>query len=381
MVGCGSDGGGGGGGDHVRVTAALAPAAVIAYRDGDGPWATKSGAETPFTFDVTSGEYTVVVACNLETGGQPVQLYQLTTNELTELDYKYECSPTAAMLSGQLLGNDGPGVSGNLFQWGPDAGYRASAGPTTWGPLPVRAGKHDLLATRGIFYVDRLLITRDVEVPPDAQVDIDFNGPQAVATEFRTITGGPVLTGFVSAGGTVISLGQVDGADPRPVVPVAALADGDLNLFAIDASSGIEGLREVQSTVHASREAPASLSVLPRILDRPTVWASQSGEYLLLHTSWAPQPGAVLYRFDLGWVAYVSPAIFDATGTYALPDLSAVPGWDPTVGLTPGFPPTRAAWRIRMMTGGTVEELLRPYPTSEGEVQMSGWAGDEIAFE
>jgi hypothetical protein len=375
-IGCSGNDHDGGGGDTVTVTAALAPAAVIAYRDGDGAWITKTGAETPFSFNVSSGTYTVAIGCK-ENVFYRVDVYQLTIDDLQNLDYGRECGATTTMISGQVLGN---AMTGNRMAWGQEANAYWTANEPTY-TLPTAAGRHDLIATRGVLAPDRAVIVRDIEVPPDQQVDVDFEGPDAVAIEYRAITGCDVQPAFASVGGTFLLLGLDAAQDMAATVPTAAMHDGDLNLFHCSYERLMSGgVSQFVSTTRAGREAPAALDLSPFINDVPAVWRTVAGEHELLHASWVPQPGASLYEISAGvWIAHVSPAIFESTATFDLPDVSSAPGWDPTLTLKYGS--QTVDWGVHIVTGAPLDELLRPFPSREGEVRIVGWVGDNAEIQ
>lgn len=375
-IGCSGDDQNGGGGDTVTVTAALAPAAVIAYRDGDRAWTTKTGVETPFTFEAASGVYTVAIGCK-ENDFYRIDIYELTLGDLKELDYGRECSAVDSMVTVQVLGN---GMTGNGIAWGQEANSYWTADVPTY-TLSTTGGSHDLVVTRGLVYAERAVIARDVEVPPDRQVDIDFEGPDAVVLEHHAITGCVVQPWFVSAGGTRLQLGHADGGGDAAAVPTAAMMDGDLNVFycsSVREMSG--GVGQSASTLHAAREAPAALELSPFISDAAAAWRTAVGDHEVLHATWAPQPDAGLYVIRAGvWYAHVSPTIFEAADTFDLPDVSAAPGWDPTLTMRYGSQPVD--WSVHIVTGAPLEELLRPLPSREGEVRTIGWVGDNAAIQ
>jgi hypothetical protein len=87
---------------------------------------------------------------------------------------------------------------------------------------------------------------------------------------------------------------------------------------------------------------------------------------------WTPQADAVMYRMGSSLVGHwvnVSPGAFDAMGMLELPDLSTIPGWDPTLAVIP----LTQYWYVFMNTGADIVEHLRPLPSHEEELQRSGW--------
>lgn len=362
--GCSDDGGG----TTVSVLAPNAPDAVIAYRDGDGPWLTSLGTQAPISFSVTSGRYTVAVACGLK---RRVRVYELMLNDLQTLEYVHECRMRPLTLTVNTSGN---GTNGNWLQWGLDAsGYATVSTPTSSYSLGVAAGLHDLGVTRGV-YPDRLVIVPGLQVSANQTVDVDFEAATAIPLEVRSIQAPTTLAvTYVTKGGTPINLGiSTDAA----AVPSGPLPAGDLLVFATGGDQTPGGSTFSDARL-ATRDIPTMVrgAVVPS--QAPTVTNSIAGTYATPLAQWVVQPDTQLYRFAVadnqnGWEIYASSATFEAAPTLTVPDLSGVTGWDATLGLAAGT----LAWEVRYYSGTSLAELIRPYPSQEGEIRSGGWTGE-----
>lgn len=366
LIGCGVSERGG---DVVTVRAPLAPDAMLAYRDGDGPWMTSTGAATPFTFDAPSGMYSIAFVCPVSPA--PGDIYQMTTYELPTLEYPHECKASSVRLSGTIQGMTRS--SGDL-QWGEQAGYLTLDVP--YYELDVATGKHDLLATDGNLVPAHIVIVRDVEVTGATTVDVDFAGPSSIALAPHMFPDqgnrGFIYTTYVSAGGTAISLGPSSGL--ATVVPAAAMAPGDRQLFYWQ-TKGLGREHPWSSTTHIGREPPTTFADVAPTSERPAVSMIRTDVSVGLSATWTPQSGAALYWIrSSGWNARVSPAVFEATGKLDLPDVASVPGWG-----TFAIPPSNMVpWTIYAVTNTDLDEALRPWPTREGDIITTGWVGDAL---
>jgi hypothetical protein len=360
--------GGGGSSGSVTVKAPRAADSVIAFRDGDGAWATKPGAQAPFSFSVSSGTYTVAIACP---GKTSVTAYRATPDELSTIEYQDECRPTPATLTFHFVGAD---ASTARAQWGV-ALVGGTLAPNGDSIIPVPLDTADFLATRNPpLFVDRLVIQRGLAVTANTTVNVDYDASTAIVPETRSVsTFGSVYTYFVTAGGTAINLSLAD--DLAMVVPEAILGPGDLHVFSTESDRGV-GAPSFAGALHAARTAPSSVTTVMYVDESPVVSSTAAGSYVLPKATWSPQPDAVMYELAVAnpqrrWVTMVSSEVFATTGSLETPDLSTVPGWDPTTGLVSGT----FAWQVRYLTGMEPEQLLRTYPSVEGTVQYAGWTG------
>lgn len=379
LSGCATDartGGDDGGGSAVTVVAANAPDAVIAYRDGDGPWSVTSGAQSPISVPAETGRYTVAVGCLL--AGYPVvDVYELTVAETRTLTYERDCGTALGTITGVVSGF----ATQNTFlvNWGLHRGGASSFTQPGAYAVEAVAGAHDLVAVRGDVVGERLIIVRNAEFSPAGlSHDFDFTGPDAVALTYNAYSPAFGNTGsysntLVTAGGTRIQL-SVASQDHVSVVPEAAMGPNDLQMVTASGGGGIGSFVGVVATQHISRVAPSSVALPPFTQDRPRVTALAVGATASVDAAWQAQAGAGLYRLQVGeWSVRRSPARFAMDPDLAIPDLTGVVGWDPQFALANG---SSLNWSVVAYSGADLVELLREIPTREYERHIVGWAGD-----
>ncbi len=358
----------------LTVVAPRAPSAVVAFRDGDRDWVVATGADSPLTFRVTSGEYTVAIGCPDIPGarGGHVDVYQMRLDDLASLPYDQDCdaSPPDATLSGSVAGFPTDGnQSGFEVRWGVRSVFLVH--DVDHYGFAARAGRRDLIATRGAVVADRLLLIRDLPVLSDATQPIDFASPATIALVYQPIEGGQagyLQNYFFSAGGTAVTLGAFQ--DSVLAVPASAMGEGDLQRVDIAGRRG-PGYGQIFTTAHISRAPCTSIDLVGPVFEHPVVTGVLRGGVVDLHARWSPQADATLYDLYIGkWSVHASPAALEADGM-TVPDLSGVPGWDDSFAL----PASSTDWAMSVTTVATLDDALRTLPVHEGEIRRSGWTG------
>ncbi len=370
VVGCGGDDGGGG--TELTIRAPNAPGAEIAYRDGAGEWMTAKGTDTPLTVPVTSGMYTVMFYCPTKESRNIV--YQMTMDELSTLEHDLRCYGAAATskVSGSLAGFNNAPV--NIAFGTQETGATGWPGATF--SIDVMPDTHDFVAARGSVVRDRLVIVRDLPVNGVSNQNVDFEGPNAIALEFPTTTGWPGMTYtyLFTEGGTAVELGLQDGHIPS--VPASSMRPGDL-LSVVIRNQPMGSPASLVTRTYITHSPPASYSLPSPSARAPSVTAFLTGSWTIVHAAWEPQAGASVYALGLDglWTIWVSPGVFDETGTAAVPDLSQVPGWQIR---GPAMLPMHN-WSMVALSGATLEDQLRETPVREMQVDLAGWQGQVSA--
>lgn len=374
----------GGGSNTVTIYLPNAPSAVVAFRDGEGPWSVSTAMPT-LTFKPLSGAYTVVVGCVLQ-DQRDVSVYAATTAELSRIEWQRECGVERQTIMGQVVGLDtAPGAW--IY-----AGLRAAA-PVLPDNLNYRLvdaprGMRDLIAARRTpFGTDRVVIRRRLSVGASpVTADVDFLGTDAVDTVTHpitlseTTTAKPTVYSWLwTAGGTWTNKAlQVDTAGVAFGVPSSALEAGDLHVIQIEEASLTPGLwRSITWAVHDL--ADRTISAPPASAAPATVSAVNQAATVALGFNWPTAPDAPLYRFGVtqysssyvSMEAIVSRDAF-ASHQYSMPDLTGVEGWDPSLGLVSG---SNFDWYASSETGAPLAEMTVMLPTKEATIYHSGWKG------
>lgn len=126
----------------------------------------------------------------------------------------------------------------------------------------------------------------------------------------------------------------------------------------------------------ADANEPIGAYTNARVYNNSIVTMSLVGSYATLEATWAAPADASMYVFSSpGWYGQISPGAFAMTGTFAIPEMSMVPGWDPSLGILPGLPNNGPRWTLLAVRGASLAELLQPLPSTDGMRQSSGWTG------
>jgi len=368
LTGCGVDGRSG----NVTITAPQGAGAQIAYRDGDGPWTVVSGAEAPILFTSDAGTYTVAINCD-DFAFIGVDVFHLTADELSTVEYQKDCQPHPLTLSGMVVGGNNQNAA---IGWGNPEGPGMFNGLTY--SLPVAAGQHDLVALDDPYYAKRLWRRRDVTLATDTTIDIDLTSSEAVSLELLPVTAfglasptsSTVSGGYVS-GGTLVTFGP--SSEFLRTVPAAAMGPDDLQ-FVVNSRGGLRNPQQVTSSLSVSRSMPVPIPRTPLIEEVPVLSGITLADQTRISATWAPQVNAVLFRLVANgrWRIAVSPGAFAIDGVLEMPDLSSAVGWTGLTGTS-----TPVDWSVVAVTGVDLQDALRIVPRLEGVREGSGWAGQQ----
>ena len=328
------------------------------------------GANTPLEVPIKSGRYTVAIVCANDMQIVSAAAYEMTLAELPTLDYDGSCAFLSVVsVSGRVNPiNDDHDVAFG----GRETGAVRWLGGTY--SLNVTPGTHDLVVGRGALVRDRMVIVRDLAViGPTIQAG-DVDGPGGFAMEFPAVSWpGDTYSHLRTEGGTTIELGLIG---PGRIVapPESQLRPGDLLRTAIFSNANIgSSPKSATSSIHTSHARRSSFALPPALQPMPIPTASRAGQFAFVQVAWQAQPIAVVYELFVGglWAIYISPSVFERTGIASMVDVSLIPGFETYgVALSQTNP-----WALSAVSGGAIEDLIRPFPAREAQVEYSGWTG------
>jgi hypothetical protein len=370
---------------RTRIPGRSQDAALLAYRDGDGPWQPLA-SEQPGTyrFHVTdeAGRYGVAVVHTQEGASLPpgaafasVRLYLLTLADTQALD---------------VLGPGPwpPGDAAKLKVQGDIQGYGQPLDPPSitvavgnstdavkkpsgtliaqWG-VTVPAGTYDVACMKG----SRGFVLRDVSVKADMpSTDIDFAGSGFDLSPFQATVEGPASGDLVSARVDYMTAGR--SLVPGPVsteaafgfhAPAgAALAPGDQLRIAGQATSS-DGSRVRLGHLFFRTPSDRTLK-LPATTQKGEVTASSSSPSspsprLLLDATWTDVPSTIAFTAAVEktgssgqwsftrWYTLASKSFLGSARTLAQPDFHGLAGWDDAWDFAAGAKPSweLGAWQ------------------------------------
>lgn len=371
----------------------------VAFQDGDGPWTRATPVRTgdTITFEHGFAAPRGAIATLTPIPGNMTALLVLY-GEPAELasagDTKAILCDTAAprTVRGTVVGldtNEAAIVSAQVSSTvaGPLDGFGFSL--SELGPSP-----HDLIAARetragGRTAVTGIIVRRDVVVAAgDSVPPLDFASPEAFAPATATVTlgnfgpaGAQVAVRLLTAT-TEALIAASPGASPEAIrpymaLPVDRLRPGDLQELLASTADGSAG-----RTIEAYFRAPLDRALtLPAPLLRPTIDTIATTPILSLRARFTPQPDydrITSITYQQGGTVLVSVAMTTAYAArtanrydLALPDLSAVAGFDPAWALHPGEVIRWTAARV----GGTVGLGVDPHP-GDGDARRTALDSD-----
>jgi len=345
----------------------------LAYQDGDGPWTALEGQGGVYKLPVTDveGRFGVIYGAVCRIGdfsSWDVNAFHLTLRDTQALFVAFFCNP-------------GPGPQPTLFDLG--GALRNTAGQpglisTSTGLWSFEGGapRYDLKVYKGLgdlvaatypdpdtYIPSRILVERGRDAQASATRDLDFGAEGAAPLARQPIVRPALSPGesfragvqYQTGRGQVAILGN--GADLAEFAPFpAALArTGDVTVYGFQAS-GPETVRTVYGSTTAT---PGPLTPrLPSAVPPFTVSATSSPR-LRLGLSWeaiTPRPeshtASLVQRTEreetYWYVSFSRAWLREGTRfTWAPPDLSAVPGFDPAFLFRPGV-----AVQVQMSQGG-----------------------------
>ena len=356
-----------------RPNGAAAFSFVVAYQDGAGPWqvAPPPSGDT-YSFQVTSPAYGVAWTCitptaagNVGVSARTVNVYYFAVAERTSLTaiVPRQCSDRgqgSVGLSGTIA-NAPLSVLGAAFGGQSAIATRGTGGVTY--ALETPKSTHDLIVGavtaggNGDFALASATVSRGLAVNAATVANVDYSTALPAATAAVTVltTGGAridVSTTLLSAGGTQSTfVHQTTGPFVAAGLAAALATAGDVYEQQIVVLAGAAIATE-QSFV----AAPAAQSyAAPTPLGTVTPSVATRSPYVMLAAAWPAYAGAGGYVLSanqtpntqscggagtqgctIGWTIDVSPGYVGASPQLAMPDLSALGGWDARLALVTG---------------------------------------------
>jgi hypothetical protein len=339
-----------------------ADADLVAFRDGlNGDWRTAEGERGTYGFTVLSDVYSLAILC-FPSDGPVTTIYTFTPAELPFV--RHTCPPVIApsaawtgpevTLSGQItgLGTAGPGMlefidvtAGwqNTFARERQYSLRVPvATPVDLFALHISRGEPDV----------RAVLVRDLKLPGDTELDLDFNGPDALILEPHSllaaeVRGSALMASLRTCNGTSISLQnpyQQNVEEPSYLaLPAVARRECDRYEFTIfsqvtdSTDPGASGSNN--RVVFHFNSSP--LEVLPLIPAAAIAPCLQRESAAALQVSWQQQDASFyLFRFSLPGEQTINWDVLRSASLppeLELPQASELPGWPQALALTDGL--------------------------------------------
>jgi hypothetical protein len=389
--GAGDDGGGGGGDDgghngqqptnvmltmNHRPTHAAMYSFLVAYRDGGGAWAlAPAPTGDVYTLPIHSPAYSVAWTC-IGAGGVTSQLRQVSElqfaiSERTALSVDVPPRCTDAISTVQLKGtisNSGPATT-YIIKFGDRTAIANQQNQFT---ILTPPGTHDLvvLSTGSInigtdTVVSSAYVQRDLTVAGTTNVMVDANNLEAVQSfDVNLLTGGvrDSTATILYANGTTAQLV----ADATPFYETESLAD--------DQTTASDVYDQQMTVASQGSSVSSSLAtVTPDVLEWAAVpdlgaitMTAVTTPYPRVTSTWTSYANAIGYTWlgsqtplssgnnpcgsgtcSIAWSAQLSAGVIGATGSYTMPDLSGLAGWNPALQMVAG---TKVSGGVQAMT-------------------------------
>lgn len=352
------------------------PHYIFAVRDGDGPWTRIAPNDHSYSFDIAQPNTSVAIV-TVENGGFRTSVFHYTKAELIAAAAG-ECAVYASASTRTVNGTVVDLAPGELSMvsmgwWGVSSVKPLGGTVANYSLLNLPAGPLDLFAARqplnpGSTLVDRVIVRRGLDPASGSSLAaIDYAAAEAVATTPATWTfdganGEDIgLTQmFLTAGGTAGQLypfNQFGSVGTTPAVfgvPLAETVAGDLHqITATIGMAGPNGLTR-QIVTYDRTLSDRTLTFGPPLAapNVTVIGSAPTGRVRAQGTLQAEYDDGV--ALDVSQASIARYASVHATAGYlgstaydvAVPDLSAVIGWDATFQLGVG---TSATWWV---TGG-----------------------------
>ncbi|HET9989868.1 MAG TPA: hypothetical protein VFQ65_15155 [Kofleriaceae bacterium] len=397
----GSDDGGNHGGQtptHVTLTMHHQPthpsqfSYLVAYQDGSGPWAlAPAPSGETYTLSIYAPVYAVAWTC-ISAGVQSnstlrqVSELQFAVAERTSLTVEVPPRCSDAIQTVNLHGtiaNTGIATS-YVVKWGDRTGIVNQQDQYA---MQVAPGTHDLFvfagssfSTGGDLVATDAIVQRNVTVTAATQVDLDGNDEESVQSfAVNNLFGGTKQTASTTlyANGTTAAL-VTDSSIPFENESLAAdqMASGDV----YDQQMTVTSIGSIASA--SSATATPSDETWTEVPALGTVTATSTmAPNPRVTSSWTHYPNAVGYAWGgsqtpinsgqgngcggngtctIVWSALLSAGVIGDQGTYTMPDLSALPGWNPALQMVAGSKVGGGVQAMTSTAAGDFPALLPP---------------------
>jgi hypothetical protein len=330
---------------------------LVAYQDGSAPWqlAPAPTGDT-YSFTINAPSYSVAFACIGTTPGatgatqRSVTIAQFAVGERTSLtlDVPPRCSDRMQggfTLSGTVTNRPTGGVL--VAQFGTRSAF-VSSQSGNFVLTNVPAGTRDLViahavsAGSGDYYVDEVVVQRDVAVTANTQRSINFANSEA--TSFYTVDPGNASdaarvvasTTLYTNNGTQLSLTRLTQEWETDVLADAQMKPTDV----YDQSIAVTVLGSGATITHATDQPGEQTYEAPAPLGTVVTTVPTKQPYITLESQWAAYANVIGYTWNANqqgtcgntacttvWSAYLSPGVTGAMPAFRMPDLSALTGW------------------------------------------------------
>lgn len=368
-----------------------------AWQDGQGPWQRLLGTNHAYSFTVTNPEklFSLAVAFQAPDGEVLVRIYHAASDEAFLHGFLTDCvgsgTPAGVSVQGTVTGYSEATEMASVSFGG---GAAVNAGAYRVEPVAI-PGTYDFAAWKstrlvpfGTSISTRAILRRGIQLAtgapdPTNLAGADLGGAESFALSAHTAT----LTGldpqeqvfgaatFSTQNGSSINLTGM--ALPAPGqttiafagVPVSKQVSGEMHLLTAAAmkQTGANSAEYRGAWTWFAAPADRTLALPPAMAPAVTV-AAATAPQVRLRTDW---PAALPYNMHflnyrqsdckVGWEVTLSPRWYQLMpkGTYTLPDLSGVAGWNGAWALQTGLEVT---WSVN----GQQWDSLQNWPPAEG---------------
>jgi len=374
---------------HHQPTHAAQFSYLVAYQDGSGPWTlAPAPSGEVYTLPIYAPVYAVAWTCisaGAVTNSTARQVNELQFGVAEKTAITVEVPPrcsdayTTANLHG-TVSNTGIATT-YVVKWGDRTATTNQQGQYAMQVVP---GTHDLIvlagssfSTNGDLVASDAIVQRNVAVTAATQVDIDGNDEEAVQSfGVNNMFSGSVST-TLYAHGTAAAI-VTDSSYPFENESLAAdqMVAGDVYDQVMTESS--LGASTSQSSATATPDDETWVDV-PAL---GTVTATTSTK---ISSTWTHYPSAVGYTWGatqtpgnsgqgngcganggtctITWTAQMSAGVIGEQGTYTMPDLSMLTGWNPALQFVAG---TRIIGGVQAMTSSATGDFPALVPPMVG---------------
>ena len=378
---------------HHQPTHAAQYSYLVAYQDGSGPWTlAPAPSGEVYTLPIYAPVYAVAWTC-ISAGPvsnstvRQVSELQFAVAERTSLTVEVPPRCTDSVPTVNLHGTlTNPGIAtAYAVKWGERSATVNQQGQYS---MQVAPGTHDLIVLAGSSFsgggeivASNAIVQRGVTVNAPTQVDIDANDEEGVQSfSVNNMLGGQTTT-TLYAHGTVATLVS-DGSFPfenealsADQMDAADVYDQQMTQTSIGASTS-----ESSATASPDDETWVEVPALGTVTATTTAAPNPR-----LTSTWTHYPNAIGYTWGatqvpgnngqgngcgsnggtctIVWTAQLSAGVIGDQGTYTMPDLSMLTGWNPALQMVAG---TRINGGVQAMTSSAAGDFPAVVPPAVG---------------
>jgi hypothetical protein len=378
---------------HHQPTNAAQFSYLVAYQDGSGPWAlAPAPSGETYTLPIYAPVYAVAWTC-ISAGVVPnstvrqVSELRFAVAERTSLTVEVPPRCSDAIQTVNLHGTiANPGIlTTYVVKWGDRTALVTQQNQYA---MQVPPGTHDLvvlaggsLTTGGDFVASSAIVQRDVTVGGATQIDLDGSDAESVQSfGVNNLYGGTKQTTSTTlyANGTIAPLVS-DSSFPFETESLAddQMVAGDVydQLMTVTSTGSIASSSSATAT--PSDVTWADVPALGTVTGTSTMAPNPR-----LTSTWTHYPNAIGYTWgasqipsnngpggcnggacSIVWIAQLSAGVIGDQGTYTMPDLSGLAGWNPALQMVAG---TRIGGGVQAMTSTANADFPALVPPAVG---------------